>query len=140
KPSLLAMSAAYAPSTYTVVVEFNTESYWHLHNVAFNPVFPKHIMQEIVIEDWAEWSPNPPVEEMVTSGPFNVSEYVAGEFIELTYNPNYFFGPDRSTETTTTTTTTTTEVPPDFTMAIVAGAVGAAVVILVGGYVLMRQK
>ncbi len=138
RPDLLEMSAAYAPSTYTVVVEFNTESYWHLHGVAFKPIFPKHIMQEIVIEDWAEWSPNPPVEEMVTSGPFNISEYVAGEFAELTYNPNYFFGPDRSTDTTDTDTTPVTE--PDLTMAIVAGAVGAAVVILVGGYVLMRQK
>ena len=139
RPDLLEMSAAYAPSTYTVVVEFNTESYWHLHGVAFKPIFPKHIMQEIVIEDWAEWSPNPPVEEFVTSGPFYITEYVAGEFIELEYNPDYFFGPDRTVETTTTTTTTT-EVPVDFTMAIVAGAVGAAVVILVGGYVLMRQK
>jgi hypothetical protein len=74
----------------------------------------------------------------VTSGPFNVSEYVAGEFCELTYNPNYFFGPDRTTTPTDTDTTPVTQ--PDFTMAIVAGAVGAAVVILVGGYVLMRQK
>jgi len=138
RPDLLEMSAAYAPSTYTVVVEFNTESYWHLHGVAFKPIFPKHIMQELVIEDWAEWNPNPPVEEMVTSGSFNISEYVAGEFCELTYNPNYFFGPDRPTDTTPTTTTT--EPPFDPTMAIVAGAVGAAVVILVGGYVLMRQK
>ncbi len=96
RQDLLDMSAAYAPSTYTVVVEFSTESYWHLHGVAFKPVFPKHIMKEILIEDWAYWSPNPPVEEMVTSGPFNVSEYVAGEFCELTYNPNYFFGLNRS--------------------------------------------
>jgi len=141
RPDLLNMSAAYASSTYTVVVEFNTESYWHLHGVAFKPIFPKHIMQEIVIEDWSEWSPNPPVEEMVTSGPFNISEYVAGEFTELKYNPNYFFGPDRTTEPTDTGTDTTTDVvQPDYTMAIVAAAVGAAVVILVGGYVLMRQK
>ncbi len=140
RPDLLEMSAAYAPSTYTVVVEFNTESYWHLHGVAMKPIFPKHIMQELVIEDWAEWSPNPPVEEMVTSGSFNISEYVAGEFCELTYNPNFFFGPDRTVDTTDTDTDTTPVTPPDLTMAIVAGAVGAAVVILVGGYVLMRQK
>jgi ABC-type transport system substrate-binding protein len=107
---LLNMSAAYASSTYTVVVEFNTESYWHLHDVAFKPIFPKHIMQEIVIEDWAEWSPNPPVEEMVTSGPFNVSEYVAGQFIELTRNDNYFYRfeqPDTSSTTTSGPTNTT---------------------------------
>jgi peptide/nickel transport system substrate-binding protein len=108
RPDLVNMSAAYASSTYTVVVEFNTESYWHLHDVAFKPIFPKHIMQEIVIEDWAEWSPNPPVEEMVTSGPFNVSEYVAGQFIELTRNDNYFYRaelPDTSTTTSGPTNT-----------------------------------
>ena len=74
---------------------------------------------------------------MVTSGPFNVTEYVAGEFTELTYNPNYFFGPDRSTGTPSPTGGGE---GPDLTLAIVAGAVGAAVVILVGGFVLMRQR
>ena len=73
---------------------------------------------------------------MVTSGPFMVSDYLAGEFVEMEYNPDYFYGLERPTEPPTTTPTT----GPDFTMAIVAGAVGAAVVILVGGYVLMRQK
>ena len=90
RPDLLEMSAAYAPSTYTVVVEFNTESYWHLHSVAFKPTLAKHIMQEIAVEDWAEWNPNPPFEPMVTSGPFNVSAYVPGVFIEMTRNPSYF--------------------------------------------------
>ncbi|MHA1216143.1 MAG: hypothetical protein ACTSPX_02305, partial [Candidatus Thorarchaeota archaeon] len=86
-----------------------------------------------------KWNPQPPNEEMVTSGPFNVSEYVAGEFTELTYNPNYFYAPEHpSTGTETTTETTTTE--GNLMLAVVAGAVGAAVVILVGGYVLMRQR
>jgi ABC-type transport system substrate-binding protein len=112
---LLNMSAAYASSTYTVVVEFNTESYWHLHGVAFKPIFPKHVMQEIVIEDWAKWSPNPPVEEMVTSGPFNVSEYVAGEFIELTRNDNYFYTAEQpDTSSTTTSGPTNTPLPDLF--------------------------
>jgi hypothetical protein len=74
---------------------------------------------------------------MVTSGPFNVSEYVAGEFVELTYNPNYFFGPDRSAAGGGDDTPLPLN---DLTLAIVAGAVGAAVIILVGGYVLMRQR
>jgi len=112
---LVNMSAAYAPSTYTVVVEFSTESYWHLHSVAFKPIFPKHVMQEIVIEDWAYWSPNPPIEEMVTSGPFNVSEYVAGEFCELTYNPNYFFGLNRSAGSEPSSTTPPSNDTPSVT-------------------------
>ena len=164
-PDLTEMTAAYAPTTYRLIVEFSTESYWHLHTVAYKPIIPKAFFLTIGLDGWNTWDPQPPSEAMITSGPFNVSDYVAGEFCELTYNPNYFYGLDRSeawptttAQTSTTTTTTTSEVvtsetttttteqpttPPasqDFTMAIVAGAVGAAVVILVGGYVLLRQK
>ncbi|MHA1588881.1 MAG: ABC transporter substrate-binding protein, partial [Candidatus Thorarchaeota archaeon] len=139
-PELADVSAAYAPTTYTVIVEFASESYFHMTRVAGKPILPKHIFEVIGVDNWNTWQPTPPADSMVTSGPFNVSLYVEGEFVEMTRNPNYFYGLDRTTGTTTTTTTTTTEVPPDFTMAIVAGAVGAAVVILVGGYVLMRQK
>ncbi|MHA2214023.1 MAG: hypothetical protein ACW992_12755, partial [Candidatus Thorarchaeota archaeon] len=91
------------------------------------------------IAEWNLWQPDPLVDEYITSGPFYVSDRVEGEFTELTYNPDFVFAPDRTVPTTETTTTTP---PPtaDFTMAIVAGAVGAAVVILVGGYVLMRQR
>ncbi len=135
-PDLVQMTAAYAPSTYRVV-EFNTESYWHLHSIVYKPILPKHIFQEIGVDGWNLWQPNPPTDAMVTSGPFNVSEYVAGEFTELTYNPNFFYGPDR---TEGPSGPTTTEEGVDLTLAIVAGAVGAAVVILVGGYVLLRQK
>ncbi len=136
------LTAAYSPTTYTVVAEFSTESYWHLHTIGYKPIIPKHVFEVITPEGWNTWNPTPPNDEMVTSGPFNISEYVAGEFCELTYNPNYFFSP-RTTGpvTSTTTTTTTTTTATDGTMlAIVAGAVGAAVVILVGAYVLMRQR
>ncbi|MHA1772447.1 MAG: ABC transporter substrate-binding protein [Candidatus Thorarchaeota archaeon] len=132
------LTAAYAPTPYTLVVEFNTESYWHLHTVGYKTVIPKHIFEDIGYDNWNKWNPNPPSDAMVTSGPFNISEYVAGEFTELTYNPNYFYGPDRTATTTPTTTPTTAA--PDYTLAILAGAVGAAVVVLVGGYVLLRQR
>ncbi|MFW9980145.1 MAG: ABC transporter substrate-binding protein, partial [Candidatus Thorarchaeota archaeon] len=130
------MTAAYAPTTYTLIVEFGSESFWHLHTAAYKPVIPKHVFQDIGLDGWNLWNPDPPNEAMVTSGPFNVSDYVAGEFAELTYNPNYYFGLDRTTAPTTPTDTGI----GDITLAIVAGAVGAAVVILVGGYVLMRQR
>jgi peptide/nickel transport system substrate-binding protein len=131
------MVAAYAPTDYTVVVEFNTESYWHLHTVGYKPILPKHVFEEIGADNWNLWNPDPPTDTMVTSGPFNVSEYVAGEFVELTYNPNYFFGPDRSGAGGGDDNPLPLN---DLTLAIVAGAVGAAVIILVGGYVLMRQR
>ena len=85
------MAATFAPTRYTVIVEFDTESYWHLHTVSYKPIIPKHIFQDIGLEGWNLWNPIPPDDAMVTSGPFNVSDYVMGEYIELTYNPNYLF-------------------------------------------------
>jgi ABC-type transport system substrate-binding protein len=133
---LTEMTAAYAPTTYRVIVEFGSESYWHLHTAAYKPVIPKAVFEDIGLNGWNTWNPNPPTGEMITSGPFNISDYVAGEFTELTYNPNYVFGLNHEAGTPTGGDTGL----GDLTMAIVAGAVGAAVVILVGGYVLMRQR
>ncbi len=107
-------------------------------SISYKPVLPKHVFQEIGVENWNTWQPNPPTEAMVTCGPFNVSEYIAGEFTELTYNPNYYYGLPHDTTTGGPTTGPTDG--PDLTLTIIAGAVGAAVVILVGGYVLLRQK
>jgi ABC-type transport system substrate-binding protein len=137
-PDLQTMTAAYAPTPYTLVVEFDTESYWNLHNFIAKPIIPKHFFENIPVEDWNLWQPDPLVDEYVTAGPFYVSDRVEGEFTELTYDPDFVFAPDRILPTTTTSETPPPQV--DMTMAIVAGAVGAAVVILVGGYVLMRQR
>jgi len=86
------LAAAYSPSTYRVVTDFNSESYWHLHTIGYKPIIPKHVFQEFGPENWNLWNPDPLDDEMVTSGPFNVSDYVMGEYIELTYNPEYFLG------------------------------------------------
>ncbi|MGV9169957.1 MAG: ABC transporter substrate-binding protein, partial [Promethearchaeia archaeon] len=84
------MTAAYAKTPYTLEVEFNTESYWHLHTIGYKPIIPKHIFVDIGLDGWNTWDPNPPAEEMVTSGPFYVSQHVAGEFVELSRNPSHF--------------------------------------------------
>jgi ABC-type transport system substrate-binding protein len=107
-PELAEVSAAYAPTTYTLVVEFNTESYWHLHRIAYKPILPKHIFEVIGVDNWNTWQPTPPAGEMVTSGPFNVSLYVEGEFIELIRNDNYFHRAERPGTSTTTSAPTNT--------------------------------
>ncbi len=106
----------YSPSTYRVIVEFNTESYWHLYSVGYKPILPKHVFIEVGLDGWEDWSPNPPGEPMVTSGPFNVSVYSRNNFIELTHNPGYFYHADRpvTTNETQTPTTTGTTTPPDW--------------------------
>jgi peptide/nickel transport system substrate-binding protein len=85
------MIAAYAPSPYRVVVEFDTESFWHLSQIGFKPIIPKDIFQDIGLEGWNLWNPEP--SEIVSSGPFTVSDYVAGEFTELSRNGQYFRKP-----------------------------------------------
>ncbi len=100
--SLVSLSAAYAPTPHKVVVEFENESYWHLHVVGYKPIIPKHIFQELGADGWRVWNPTPPSEAMVTSGPFNISEYNPGDNIELTKNAHYFRVPP-STNTDTIT-------------------------------------
>ncbi|MHA1929297.1 MAG: ABC transporter substrate-binding protein [Candidatus Thorarchaeota archaeon] len=90
-PDLSDMTAAYAPTTYRLIVQFSSVSFWHLHTVSYKPILPKHVFTIIGLDAWNLWDPNPPVTAMVTSGPFNVTDYVAGEFCELTWNPNYFY-------------------------------------------------
>ncbi len=92
------MTAVYAPTKTQLIVEFETESYWHINKFAFKPVIPMH---KFVNRTWNEWDPVPPYDEMVTSGPFNVTAYTAGEFVELSRNPNYHYQPSYYTTTTT---------------------------------------
>ncbi len=35
--------------------------------------------------------PRPPDNEMIISGPFNVSDHLEGEFVELSRNKDYFY-------------------------------------------------
>ncbi|MBE0527386.1 MAG: hypothetical protein IH631_10615, partial [Candidatus Thorarchaeota archaeon] len=141
--------SAYAPTPYRAVIEFTTESYWHFSNFAYDTIVPEHIFNNvdgIGYEGWNTWNPVfDPAQPNVNCGPYKFTDYEDGEFYEISYNPLFHYAPDRSgvitsnTETTTTTTGVET-VPFDPVLAIVAGAVGAAVVILVGGFVLLRQK
>lgn len=82
--------AAYAPRDYVFIAEFSTESYWHLSKIADIPILPKHQWAPIG-DNWNIYNPN--YHELITSGPFYISDYVAGEFTELTRNPLYFMTP-----------------------------------------------
>jgi peptide/nickel transport system substrate-binding protein len=62
------MTAAYAPTTYKLVVVFNSVSYWHLHTVSYKPILPKHVFTLVGTGGWNLWNPNPPTTPLVTSG------------------------------------------------------------------------
>jgi ABC-type transport system substrate-binding protein len=138
--------AAYAPSTYRVVVEFGRESYFNAEQALYLGPIPKHIFEPgagIGYEGWNTWNPMfNPDDPYVSLGPFIFTDMEAGEFYELSVNPYWAYLPEGRFDTPDTTTTTTDDggETPNMTLAIVAGAVGAAVVVLVGGFVLLRQK
>ncbi|MFW9959016.1 MAG: ABC transporter substrate-binding protein [Candidatus Odinarchaeota archaeon] len=134
-PDFAGIAAAYAPTPYLVVVEFSTESIWNLHQIAYKPILPKHIFQEIGVDNWNTWNPNPPAEPMVTSGPFNISEYIRGEFIEMTRYDGYFRGLDYNDTGGETETTTT----PNLIPALVVATISAAVTVAIGGYTIKKK-
>ncbi len=89
------LQAAYAPTHYRVVLEFNTESYWHFSNFAFDFVIPKHIFNDvdgIGYEGWESWDPVfDPAEPTVNCGPFDLTDFERGEFYELTGNSDFAY-------------------------------------------------
>lgn len=106
-PDLEEMTAAYALTDFRLRVEFNSESYWHISKLTSKPIIPKHIFIDIGLEGWNTWNPHPPEDEIVTSGPWVVSEYESGSHVTLSWNENYFYSADRSFIPSTTSSTMT---------------------------------
>jgi ABC-type transport system substrate-binding protein len=107
--SLSDMTAAYNRTKSEVVLEFSTESYWYLSAIAHTPIIPKHVFEDFGPEDWKLWNPDPRQDQIVTSGPFNISAYIPGEEIDLQRNDGYFFLPQVIINNTSTSNVTTTQ-------------------------------
>jgi len=129
------MVAAYSLTPHTLRVEFDTESYWHLHSVGYKYILPQHIYSEIGKENWNLTDPQPPIETLVTSGPFNISNYVPEEYIELTRNPNYFFDAIPPWEINGSTLQ-----PQNIPVEILVILVGASTAAVVIGIVIWKSK
>jgi ABC-type transport system substrate-binding protein len=101
--SLGDLVGAIAPSPYRVVIEYGTETYWHLNDFAYTKIIPKHIFNDVDGIGYAGWEDWNPVfdssEPHVTCGPFSLSGYIAGESYVLSANPyfSYFPGSDQTT-------------------------------------------
>lgn len=128
--------AAYSPTPYRVVVEFSTESYWHFENFAYHKIVPKHVYTSDIYAEthWSDWQPVFNVEHpLVTSGPFIFSDYDAGQYYELTRNPEFYYRHEPSTTSVNTTTpttpvTTNNGLLQEFTIAIAFGSMFVIVV------------
>jgi len=101
------------PTPHTVVIEFTSESYWHFENFAYEYILPMHIMTNVELMeglDYLSW--NPGIEELqplVTSGPFLLADISLDYYdhisrCKFSYNPAFYYAPERpSIETTTST-------------------------------------
>ena len=85
--------AAYAPSTYRVILEFSTESYWQFSDFAFDYIIPEHIFQDIGYDGWNDWNPVFSSDPQVTSGPFQFVSYSTGDWYRIGKNPLYYYLP-----------------------------------------------
>jgi hypothetical protein len=107
--SLSDLVSVYAPTTYRVVFQFSSESYWHFNKIAYEYVIPEHIFTTIGYSGWNTWNPvfNPD-EPHVTCGPFLLTDFEAGEYYELTANPEYHWLPSRPPPNLNNTSPTST--------------------------------
>ncbi len=86
-----------APDPQTLVVE--TEFANTLLLQAYMPILPKHIWSNYTIDDIANYSETPFLNEppVVGTGPYQAAEWKPGEFIRFARNPNYW-GPQGAAE------------------------------------------
>jgi ABC-type transport system substrate-binding protein len=107
------LKKCYLTDEYQFVCEFDTESYWNWHSIAYKSVIRQKVWEDYT-EDYDEYQPSPStLDDMVTSGPFYASTWVQGDFVELKQNPFYWKNPRKlqydSTTTTSSDTTATTQ-------------------------------
>ncbi len=98
-----------APSPYVLVCEFETQTYWNLITIGQKPILNQEYFEdtiELEPTSYALWSPDPVSGVLPSTGPYNITNYVPGEFIEISRNPFYVRGVPLTTPITTSTTST----------------------------------
>ncbi|MGY5880418.1 MAG: hypothetical protein RTV31_09205, partial [Candidatus Thorarchaeota archaeon] len=76
--------ALYAPTPNKFVIEFSTESYWHIDNFAYTYILPKHIFENFSPEDWEDWGLVTTAEgNSLNCGPFMLTDFEERDWFEL---------------------------------------------------------
>ncbi|MFW9794550.1 MAG: ABC transporter substrate-binding protein, partial [Candidatus Thorarchaeota archaeon] len=86
---LVDLFSSTSPLPTRAVVEFSSESYWHISTFAELPIFQKTLLESLGYSGWNSWNPIFSPDPCPTSGPFNITNMQAGEYYELSYYPNY---------------------------------------------------
>ena len=111
---LIDMVTCYAPSTFKLLCEFDSESFWHWHAISYKSIIPSQIWVDYT-DAYDEYQPLPAnISEMVLSGPFLPTTWKQGEYTELVQNPYYFRNPRLLPDTPTASQTTTSDNTTDF--------------------------
>ena len=90
--------SVYAPSTYRVIFEFETESYWHFSKFAYTYIIPKLIFDNVVgYEGWDSWDSlfyNDTIN--VGAGPFKYTpdDVIPDDSYILSVNPDFCYYPE----------------------------------------------
>jgi peptide/nickel transport system substrate-binding protein len=92
EPYVTSVTSVTAPDNYTVVFHHVASALFMVEDINLVPIVPVHV--------WKQYVPDPSNATqldnyqdypLVGSGPFTVSNYVQGQYIELTRNSNYFY-------------------------------------------------
>ncbi len=137
-PDLWNMTQAVAMTDYRVRFRFNTESFWHLHSIAYMPILPKHIFVDFEHGEWNDWEPLPNDPTLVTSGPFILNSYNPTELIILENNNNYFFGVPQCQLKPIYSTTGISG--PNIAPTLAGSIIASSSIILIGTIILTRKR
>jgi ABC-type transport system substrate-binding protein len=83
------ISSIFSPTPSRVVIEFSSESYWHLSSIADVFILQKTLLESIGFSGWYAWDPIISSDPYPTSGPFNITDFALGEYFGLSYHPYY---------------------------------------------------
>jgi peptide/nickel transport system substrate-binding protein len=92
EPYITSILSVTAPDNYTVIFHHTPTALFMVQDIATIPIVPVHVWKQYVpdptnatqLENYSDYP-------LVGSGAFSVTNYVQGQYIELTANPNYFY-------------------------------------------------
>ncbi|MCL5788242.1 MAG: peptide ABC transporter substrate-binding protein [Candidatus Marsarchaeota archaeon] len=92
QPNVAPIISVEAINNYTVEIHYHPTLLLINNIISQVPIVPKHVWEKYVpdplnataLSDYQDYP-------LVSSGPFTVSQYVQGQYIELTANPHYFY-------------------------------------------------